>query len=427
MRILIVGSGGREHALAAALAATSPGVELHVAPGNPGTASLATNHAVAATDVDGLARLARSFDIDLTIVGPEAPLVAGIVDRFEADGRAIVGPTAAAARIEGSKVWAKAFMQRHGIPTARHRSFGATERSDATRFAVSFDDRPVVVKASGLAAGKGVVVCADGREGEAAVAAMLDGRFGEASGEVVVEAFLEGEEASLFILTDGESYVLLPPAQDHKRLLDGDRGPNTGGMGAYAPAPAVTGRVVQTAVRTVVEPTLAAMAAEGHPFRGILYAGLMLTPEGPSVVEFNARLGDPETQAVLPLVTSSLADTFAALAAGRLAGHRLTTSAEHAATVVLAADGYPDAPVRGAAISGLDVAAATGAQVYHAGTHRDSDGSLRVAGGRVFAVTGRGETLRAALDRAYAGADAICFDGKQMRRDIGHRALRAGG
>ena len=428
MRILIVGSGGREHAIGWAIVRTSPGATLVFAPGNPGTAALGETADVAATDLDGLVALARERAIDVTIVGPEAPLVAGIADRFEAEGLAIVGPSADASRLEGSKAWSKAFMARHGIPTAAYERFGAGDVEAATRYAASFGERAVVVKASGLAAGKGVVVCRDGAEGAAAVADVMGGRFGAAADEIVVEAFLDGEEASLFVLTDGEAYVLLPTAQDHKRLGDGDTGPNTGGMGAYAPAPAVTARVLGQALRTIVEPTLAAMAAEGHPFRGFLYVGLMLTPGGPRVVEFNARMGDPEAQAVFPLLTSNLADLFAATAARRLAGRRLEASAGSAATVVLAAAGYPDAPRTGAAITGVAAAEATGALVFHAGTARAAappgdDGALDVNGGRVLAVTGRGDTLAEAVAQAYAAAAHVSFDGRQMRRDIGHRAL----
>ena len=425
MRILVVGSGGREHALGWALARSPARPSLLFAPGNPGTAALGENVPVAATDVDGLARLARERAITLTVVGPEAPLVAGLVDRFEADGLAIVGPTAKAAQLEGSKAFAKAFMDRYGIPTAAFRTFGRGEIAAALAYAdARFEaGTPVVVKASGLAAGKGVVVCGSAAEARAAIEDAFGGRFGAAGDEVVVEAFMAGEEASVFALTDGEAYVLLAPAQDHKRLLDGDLGPNTGGMGAYAPAPIATGRILTEVCRRVIEPTLAGMQAEGAPFRGFLYVGLMLTPDGPRVVEYNARLGDPETQCVLPLVTSDVAALLDAAARRRLAGVRVETSADHAATVVLAAAGYPDAPRGGDVIEGLDEAAGVeGAHVFHAGTALGADGRVVTAGGRVLSVTGVGATLPAALARAYAAAGHVRFDGMQLRRDIGWRA-----
>ncbi|HYE57438.1 MAG TPA: phosphoribosylamine--glycine ligase [Rhodothermales bacterium] len=431
MTILVVGGGGREHALGWALARSAARPRLLFAPGNAGTAALGENVPVSATDVDALAALARERGVDLTVVGPEGPLVAGLVDRFEAEGRPIVGPTAAAACLEGSKAFAKAFMRRHGIPTAAFRTFNRHEAT-AARAYVEAVEGPVVVKASGLAAGKGVVVCADAAEARAAVDDAFGavegeaGRFGAAGDEVVVEDFMAGEEASLFVLTDGASYALLPPAQDHKRLLDGDRGPNTGGMGAYSPAPVLTPGLVNRACREIVEPTLAAMMAEGHPFRGILYVGLMLTSEGPKVVEFNARLGDPETQAVLPLLETDLVAVFEALAHRRLDRVSLVATDQHAATVVLAAGGYPATPRSGDVITGLEEAAAVpGALVFHAGTGRREDGQVVTSGGCVLAVTGVGATLRQALGVAYEAAAHVRFEGMQLRRDIGHRALAA--
>jgi phosphoribosylamine---glycine ligase len=430
LTVLIVGGGGREHALGWALARCAARPRLLFAPGNAGTATLGENVSVSATDVDALTRLAGERGADLTIVGPEGPLVAGLVDRFEAEGLPVVGPTAAAARLEGSKAFAKAFMQRHNIPTAAFRTFARHEATAARAYADAAA-RPLVVKASGLAAGKGVVLCAAAAEAHAALDDAFGvgegtGRFGTAGDEVVVEDLMTGEEASLFVLTDGVSYALLPPAQDHKRLLDGDAGPNTGGMGAYAPAPVLTPRLVGRVCREIVEPTLAAMMAEGHPFRGILYVGLMLTDEGPKVVEFNARLGDPETQAVLPLLETDFLEVTEALAHRRLDRLRIAASDGSAATVVLAAAGYPDAPRAGDVITGLEEAAAVpGAHVFHAGTRVREDGQIVTAGGRVLAVTGVGHTLADALRRAYEATDRIHFEGKQVRRDIGHRALGA--
>ncbi len=422
MTILLVGGGGREHALGWALQQTSD-VRLLFAPGNSGTRTLGENVAVSADDVDGLTRLAAERTVDLVVIGPEVPLVLGLADRLHALGIAVVGPSAAAAQLEGSKAYSKDFMQRYRIPTASWRAFGRSEVDAAVGFARDLGER-CVVKASGLAAGKGAVVCDDQDHAERTIRDMLTGdAFGEAADQVVVEAFMEGEEASLFVLTDGERYLLLPPAQDHKRIGEGDIGPNTGGMGAYAPAPVVTGGLLTRVCRDIVEPTLGGMQADGSPYRGILFVGLMLTPDGPRVVEYNCRLGDPETQAVLPLVDCDWAGVFGAMARHDLSGIRLTVAQQHAATVVLASEGYPGSYPKGRAISGVEAAEATGALVFHAGTQRNESGELVTSGGRVLSVTGRGDSLRAAVDQAYAGADAIHFEGKTLRRDIAHRAL----
>ena len=422
MTILIVGGGGREHALGWALQQTSRN-RLLFAPGNAGTHALGDNIAVSADDVDGLARLATEKNVDLVIVGPEVPLVLGLVDRLEALGVAVVGPSQAAAQLEGSKAFSKRFMQRYRIPTADWRAFDRSEVDAAVGFARDLGER-CVVKASGLAAGKGAVVCDDQGHAERTIRDMLTGdAFGEAADQVVVEAFMEGDEASLFVLTDGERYLLLPPAQDHKRIGEGDQGPNTGGMGAYAPASVVTGSLLTRACREIVEPTLGGMQADGSPYRGILFVGLMLTADGPRVVEYNCRLGDPETQAVLPLVDADWAQVFGALARHDLSGVRFTGAQQHAATVVLASQGYPGSYPKGRAITGVEQAESTGALVFHAGTQRAGSGDLVTSGGRVLSVTGRGDSLRAAVDQAYAGADVIQFDGKTLRRDIAHRAL----
>lgn len=428
MRILIVGGGAREHALAWALARSPRRPTLFIAPGNAGTAQLGHNVPIAADDVTALQDFVSAEGIDLTVVGPEQPLVLGLVDRLQAAGHAVVGPTAAAARLEGSKAFAKAFMQRHGIPTAAARTFAAAD-ADAAHAYVEAEGAPVVVKASGLAAGKGALVCYTLREAHAALDALLRERtLGAAADEVVVEAFMEGEEASLFVLSDGTHYALLAPAQDHKRIGEGDTGPNTGGMGAYAPAPVVTPRLLTQVCRAIVEPTLAGMAAEGHPFRGILYVGLMLTPDGPKVVEYNCRLGDPEAQVVLPLLETDAVALFEALAAGRLRAVQVRVRDGASACVVMASGGYPGPYDRGKPIGGLDAAAALDdVVVFHAGT-RAADEGVVTDGGRVLAVTGLGRDLQAALDRAYAGVALIHFDGAVYRRDIGQKGLaRAAG
>jgi len=423
MRILIVGGGGREHALAWALAQSRRAVELFIAPGNAGTAALGINVPLAATDIEGLLAFVQGKDIHLVVVGPEQPLVEGIVDRFDAAGIPIVGPTAGAARLEGSKAFSKAFMARYRIPTAAYRTFGSGEYEAALAY-IEAQDAPIVVKASGLAAGKGAVVCATTAEARATLTGMMQDRaFGDAGDEVVVEAFMTGEEASIFALTDGTDYVLLASAQDHKQIGEGDTGPNTGGMGAYAPAPLVTEDLLAGVRRDIIEPTLAGMRAEGHPYRGFLYVGLMMTPEGPKVVEYNCRLGDPETQVVLPLVKTDLVEVFEKLTQGRLREVKLDQYPGAAACVVLASEGYPGAYEKGFTIEGLNaVADLSGVVVFHAGT-KATDGRILTNGGRVLAVTARGKTLAEALAAAYAGVERIHFEGRQYRRDIGQKGL----
>ena len=422
MHVLIIGSGGREHALCYALARSHRRPTLTCAPGNAGTAALATNVALDVNDIDGLLAFAQDNAVDLTIVGPEAPLVAGLVDRFEAAGLAVVGPTAAAAQLEGSKQFAKAFMDRHGIPTAASRAFEAIDYDAAVAY-VEAGAFPVVLKADGLAAGKGVHICVDAQAARASLGEMLlDDAYGEAGATVVVEEFMRGEEASVFVLTDGTDYVLLPPAQDHKRIGEGDTGPNTGGMGAYAPAPVVTPSVLRAVERDIVRPVLAGMADEGTPYRGVLYVGLMMTDEGPKVVEFNCRFGDPEAQVILPLIASDVVDLFEALAAEKLGDVDVTIAEEVAACVVLASAGYPGPYDKGHAINGFD-AVPEGVMVFHAGT-AERGSEIVTAGGRVLGVTGFGASLQHALDAAYAGVDALHFEGMQFRRDIGQRGLR---
>jgi len=424
MRVLVIGSGAREHALAARLLA-DPGIdELIAAPGNPGIAQLTRTAAVDATDLDGLIALAARARIDLTVVGPEAPLSIGIADRFISAGHPIVGPSAAAARLESSKAFAKAFMQRHHVPTARFRTCAAIEEALETVGSGEFG-WPLVLKADGLAAGKGVVIADDRAAAEAAVkSAMRDRRFGAAGDRLVVEEHLTGPELSFFVLTDGTRAVGIGSAQDHKRIFDDDRGPNTGGMGAFAPSPLVDAALAARIEREIVEPVVRGMAAEGHPYAGFLYVGLIVTADGPKVIEFNARLGDPETQVILPLIDEPLLPLLRDAAQGRLRQTTVRFSADRAACVVLASRGYPESSESGREIAGVaDAAELPGVSVYHAGT-AIRDGRLVTAGGRVVTVAARGAGFPEAIARAYAGVQRISFDGMQYRRDIGRKALR---
>ncbi|WP_374687038.1 phosphoribosylamine--glycine ligase [Promineifilum sp.] len=423
MRVLVIGSGGREHALAWALA-RSPRVEaLLIAPGNAGTAACGENVPIAADDLDGLLRLVEARRVDLTVVGPEGPLSSGIVDRFRAAGRPIFGPTQAAARLESSKAFAKAFMRDHAIPTAASAVF---RDFDAARDYLHALDGPVVVKASGLAAGKGVVVCDDAAEAETALRQMMVERvFGAAADEVLIEERLAGPELSLLAFCDGATVVPMVPARDHKRVFDGDRGPNTGGMGAYAPPPDADAALVARITDEALRPVVAGMAAAGAPYVGVLYAGLMLTDDGPKVLEFNCRFGDPETQAVLPLLASDLAEALLACVEGRLSADLVRFNAGACATVVMAAPGYPEAYPTGAPIHGLDEAAATGALLFHAGTAR-RNAQVVTNGGRVLAVSAIGPNVAAAAARVYEGVACIQFEGAHYRADIGQGSGGAG-
>jgi phosphoribosylamine---glycine ligase len=421
MKVLVVGSGGREHALCWALAASPLVSELFCAPGSDAIAREARRVPLAADDVDGLVRFCREERIELVVPGPELPLVLGLVDRLEEAGIKACGPRAAAARLEGSKAFAKAFCARHGIPTARHRTF---EHAQA---AAAFDHvrtagAPIVIKADGLAAGKGVTVATSVAEAERALDEAFGGAFGAAGSTVVVEECLVGEEASLFALVDGEHALAFGTAQDHKRVGEGDRGPNTGGMGAFAPAPGMTAALIERAMAEIVRPAVAGLAAEGTPYRGVLYAGLMLTADGPKLIEFNVRMGDPECQALLPRLMTDLGQLLLGAADGALAHMDLRWYPEPALTVVLAANGYPGAYRKGSEIRGLDAAAALeGVTIFHAGT-RLEDGRLLADGGRVLNVTAQGATLAEARARAYAAIDLIDWPEGFCRRDIAARA-----
>jgi len=397
--------------------------EIVCAPGNPGIARLARTVPASLSDPAALAALALREQIDVTVVGPELPLSLGIADHFASEGRLLFGPTAAASQLESSKAFAKAFMARHRVPTAR---FVTCESMDAALGEIRSGafGWPVVLKADGLAAGKGVVIAEDRAAAEAAVAAvMTDRKFGAAGDRLVIEECLSGPEVSFFVICDGERAVPIGSAQDHKRIFDDDRGPNTGGMGAFAPSPLVDVALTARVMRDVVEPTMAGMAGEGHPFRGFLYVGLMLTADGPKVIEFNVRLGDPEAQVILPLVDEPLLPILVAAATGRLVRSAVRIGSERLVGVVLASRGYPESSSAGEPISGIEAAEAIpGVAVYHAGTAQQ-DGRVVTAGGRVLTVVGRGADFAEAIARAYAGVRQISFDGMQFRSDIGSKAL----
>ena len=415
MKLLVIGSGGREHALAWRLAQT-PGLQIvYVAPGNAGTAREPELKNVAITDVEALADFAEREKVHLTVVGPEAPLAAGVVDAFRARGLRIFGPTRAAAQLESSKDFAKRFMARHNIPTAKFETFSEAAAAHAY---VDREGAPIVIKADGLAAGKGVVVAMALAEAHAAIDMMLlDNRMGDAGARVVIEEFLDGEEASFIVMADGVHALALATSQDHKRLGDGDTGPNTGGMGAYSPAPVVTPDVHARAMREVIMPTINGMARDGIPYTGFLYAGLMIKPDGSlKVLEFNCRMGDPETQPIMMRLKGNFVTLLEAAIDGRLDKVEAEWDRRVALGVVLAAAGYPESPRKGDVITGLPARADGDAHVFHAGT---SD-----AGGRVLCVTALGDTVKLAQNRAYEVAEQIRFDGMQYRRDIGHRAIR---
>ena len=420
MNVLLLGSGGREHALAAAIALSPALGRLIVAPGNPGTAAIAANMACDTTDPRAVVTLARQQAIDLVVVGPEAPLVAGVADALREAGIAVFGPSKAAAALEGSKGFTKDLCRDVGIPTAAYARF---DTASAARRHLAGSVLPVVIKADGLAAGKGVVIATTRAEADAAIDLMFGGGFGAAGAEVVIEDYLVGQEISFFALCDGERALPLGSAEDHKRVGEGDTGPNTGGMGAIAPSPAMTPTLELEIMTRIVEPTLRGMRDRGTPFRGMLFAGLMLTADGPFLIEYNVRFGDPETQALVPLLAQDLLALLDATARGRLPAGPVRLRAEVGVAVVLAARGYPDAPLRGTQIRGLDAAAATpSVRIFQAGT-RLVDDRLLADGGRVLAVAGFGADAVAARRSAYAAVDAIDWPEGFCRRDIGRRAV----
>jgi phosphoribosylamine--glycine ligase len=424
VKILVVGNGGREHALLWKLRRDASDAELFVTRANGGMHGLATSVPLAPGEIQALAGWAEQNAIDLTIVGPEAPLAAGIVDHFTSHGLCAFGPSKAAAQIESSKAFAKGVMQRHGIPTAAFQVF--EERAAAEAYVREIGG-PVVVKASGLAAGKGVMMCADTAQALAAIGEMMEGAaFGTAGTQVVIEEWMTGEELSVFALTDGENVIPMLPAQDHKRIGEGETGPNTGGMGAYAPVSLATPELMARVEAEILRPTVAAMASEGHAFRGLLYAGLMLTPDGPKVVEFNARFGDPETQVVLPLLRSSLLEPMHAIARGdSIAGTALEWNPGAATTIVLASGGYPGDYPTGVPIHiPPEVERMDDVVLFHAGTERTEEGALVTSGGRVLAVTALAPTVAEAAERNLAAVERIQFDGRQFRRDIGWREIQ---
>ncbi|HWV05330.1 phosphoribosylamine--glycine ligase [Ralstonia sp.] len=421
MKVMVVGSGGREHALAWKLA-RSPKVQVvYVAPGNGGTALDKRLQNLPITDPEVLAAFAEREGIHFTVVGPEAPLAAGIVDLFRAKGLRIFGPTKAAAQLESSKDFAKAFMHRHGIPTAKYQTFSDAAQAHAY---IDQEGAPIVIKADGLAAGKGVVVAMTAEEAHGAIDMMLaDNRLGDAGARVVIEEFLAGEEASFIVVCDGKNVVALATSQDHKRLLDGDAGPNTGGMGAYSPAPVVTPTLHARALREIIMPTIRGMEKDGIPYTGFLYAGLMIDAEGnPKTLEFNCRMGDPETQPIMARMKTDLYDVLDRAIDGKLDGMELDWDRRTALGVVMAAHNYPDTPRKGDVITGIPKETEDSV-TFHAGTTL-KDGVLTTNGGRVLCVVGLADTVKAAQRAAYNAIDQIHFDGAQYRTDIGHRAIR---
>ncbi|HJN99963.1 MAG TPA: phosphoribosylamine--glycine ligase [Nitrospinaceae bacterium] len=420
MRVLVVGAGGREHALAWKIAQSPLVKKVYCAPGNAGTASVAENVEISADNINALRQFAMMKGIGLTVVGPEQPLVKGIVDSFEESGLRVFGPSQRAAEIEGSKVFCKDLMKKYGIPTARYEVFNSPDKVKLfTR-----EDEPVVVKASGLAAGKGVILCNNGTEARSAIESIMrDRTFGEAGDQVVVEEFLTGQEVSLLAFTDGKTVLSLDSAQDHKAAFEGDTGPNTGGMGAYSPAPVFTDDLKGQVMNKIMNPTVRAMAKEGRQYRGILYAGLMLTESGPKVLEFNARFGDPETQPILMRIDNDIVPVFEACIDGTLAKCSLQWKPEPTVCVVMAAKGYPGVYEKGKEISGLDSAGnQEGTVVFHAGTRMDK-GRVVTNGGRILGVTALGTDLGAAIKKAYSAVDKIEWDGIHYRKDIGKKAF----
>ena len=420
MKVLVVGSGGREHALCWKIA-QRPGTEVYVAPGNIGMVDVATLVNIKVDDIAGLVDFAKAEGIDLTVVGPELPLTLGIVDAFQEAGLACFGPNKAAAKLEGSKAFSKELMKKYGIPTAAFDTFTDVDKAKAFVDEIGV---PCVVKADGLAAGKGVIICMTREEADKAIEDMLtDHAFGDASATIVIEEYMVGPEVSVLAFADGKTVLPMVSAQDHKRIFDGDKGPNTGGMGAYSPAPVYTEALSAEVNKTIIEPTIAAMAAEGTPFTGILYTGLMLTEKGPRVLEYNVRFGDPETQPIMVRMKSDIVELFQACVDGKLDEATLEWHDEAAVCVIRASGGYPASSEKGLPIHGLDDIAAEEAIVFHSGT-AEKDGEIVTNGGRVLGVTAKDATIKGAIDKAYAAVEKINFDHMQFRRDIGARALQ---
>ncbi|MEO1101812.1 MAG: phosphoribosylamine--glycine ligase [Pseudomonadota bacterium] len=427
MNVLIIGSGGREHALAWKIAQSALVDEVWSAPGNPGMDAVGPCFDVKADDLEAIQKLVLQISPDFIVVGPEQPLALGVADMLRARGFDVFGPSKAAAQLESSKGFSKDRMAKYGVPTARFGRF--TETGDARAFLDGMD-APYVLKADGLAAGKGVVIAESREEAEAEIEAMLGGKFGDASTELVIEEFMEGEEASIFVITDGTGAIYLPPAQDHKRVGDGDTGPNTGGMGAYAPAPVLDDAIMARVKAEIAEPMLKGMAKDGMPYQGVLYIGVMVTADGPKVVEFNARFGDPECQVLMAGLAGDILPVLLGSATGGLAGNEAAFASmleldnfQPTATVVMATDGYPGTYAKGSAITGVEAAGSIdGVTVFHAGTDKDSEGTLIASGGRVLSVTAVGEDLNSAIETAYRGVDAIDWPEGFCRRDIGWRA-----
>ena len=420
MKVLVIGSGGREHALCWKIA-QHPDTEVYIAPGNPGMLDVATLVNIKVDDIPTLVDFAKAEAIDLTVVGPELPLTLGIVDAFQAEGLACFGPGKDAARLEGSKAFSKELMKKYGIPTA---AFDTFTDVDAAKAFVDEIGVPCVVKADGLAAGKGVIICMTREEADKAIEDMLNAHaFGEASATIVIEEYMEGPEVSVLAFADGKHVLPMVSAQDHKRIFDGDKGPNTGGMGAYSPAPVYTEALSEEVNKTIIEPTIAAMAAEGTPFTGILYTGLMLTEKGPRVLEYNVRFGDPETQPIMVRMKSDIVDLFQACLDGTLDQAEMEWYDEAAVCVIMASGGYPASSEKGVPINGLDDITPEEALVFHSGTAVKDD-QVVTNGGRVLGVTAKDATIKGAIDKAYAAVEKIHFDHMQFRRDIGARALK---
>ena len=424
MNILVIGSGGREHALVWALSKSPLEPTIYAAPGNPGMAQLGTCVPISVNQLDEAIQFVKENEIDLTIVGPEVPLVNGWVNAFNAAGLDIFGPTAEAAELEGSKVFAKDFMERHGIPTAIHRSFSLDQYEEAKSYIKEYNG-PLVLKADGLAAGKGVLMCASREEALTGLKElMVDEKFGDAGASVVIEEWMQGEEVSIFVMTDGERYITLAPAQDHKRIGDGDTGLNTGGMGTYAPAPIATPFLMERVRDEITEPTLRGMREEGRPFQGFLYIGLMITSAGPKVVEYNCRFGDPEAQVCLPLLQDDLLSLVLAFVHGKEIPSVSTTMDGAAVCIILASGGYPEAYRKGFPIKGLkDAEQLNQVQVFHAGT-KDDNGTIVTSGGRVLGVTALAGDLESAIEDAYVAVNHIHFEGQQYRTDIGQKGIK---